>query len=225
MQDISLYFPTPNWRFLLGNAPEVIMDIGANDGGTSAVFQHLFPGAQIFAFEPDPRAILNCKRRVASGQLRLEYFELFEGAVSDEDGECEFYQSDGSDPNFQWYETGYDLSGSILRPLSEQLQQVPTVVFKNKIRVKTTTLDNWISGREIRAIDLLWMDVQGAEAKVLSGARNALRKVKYIYLECEERKTYTGQPTLQELMTLLDGFALVQSYSDGNHLFIRRDAS
>lgn len=223
MQDISLYVPTPNWQTLLGDGPKVILDIGANDGGTSAVFQHIFPEARIFAFEPDPRAILNCKRRITLGQIKLQSFELFEGAVSDENGECTFYQSDGVDPNFDWYETGYDLSGSILRPLSDQLEQIPTVVFKNQIRVTTITLDNWISGRDIRTIDLLWMDVQGAEARVLSGAKNALDKVKYVYLECEERETYAGQPKLQELIALLNGFALIQSYPDGNHLFVRRD--
>jgi hypothetical protein len=222
MNNINSYFePTPNWTKLVNSDKPIILDIGANDGGTSFVFQKLFPKSFVYAFEPDPRALINCKQRVLVGNIDSERFELFEGAVSDKIGQSIFYQSDGVDPNFNWYPTGYDLSGSLLQPLLENLAEIPSIHFRNQIEVKTITLDSWIVAKNIQKIDILWMDVQGAEAKVLIGATETLKITEYIYLECEEQKTYSDQPTLSYIKSIIPNFELLFSYADGNHLFKR----
>ena len=218
----ELFFPAPNWPALVSSVRPVILDVGANDGGSSRVFQHLFPTAQVYAFEPDPRAIANCKRRIEIGHLDPARVELYEGAVCDAVGEAEFFQSDGKDPGFEWYATGYDLSGSLMKPMSETPLDIPTIYFKDKIRVQTTTLDAWAQARQLAQVDIFWMDVQGAEARVLMGAQEVLKKVDFIYLECEDKKTYESQPELQTLCALLPAFELLISYADGNHLFKRR---
>jgi FkbM family methyltransferase len=218
----ELFYPAPIWPALVSTAHPVILDVGANDGGSSRVFQHLFPTGQVYAFEPDPRAIANCKRRIEIGHLDPARFELYEGAVCDEVGEAEFFQSDGKDPSFEWYATGYDLSGSLMKPMSETPLDIPSIYFKDKIQVRTTTLDTWAQARSLQNVDIFWMDVQGAEARVLKGAQETLKKVDFIYLECEEKKTYEGQPELQTLCALLSAFELLISYQDGNHLFQRR---
>ena len=218
----ELFDPAPNWPALVGHHQAVVLDIGANDGGSSCVFQHLFPAGRVYAFEPDPRAIANCKTRLAIGNLDAARFELYEGAVCDAIGEAEFFQSDGKDPNFNWYPTGYDLSGSLMKPISETPLSIPSIYFKDTIAVKTTTLDAWAQDKALERIDIVWMDVQGAEARVLLGAQQTLPKVEYIYLECEEKKTYEGQPELTYLRSLLPQFDLLISYADGNHLFKRR---
>ena len=218
----ELYFPTPNWPALVQAARPVILDVGANDGGSSRVFQHLFQTAQVYAFEPDPRAIANCKHRVQIGHLDPARFELFEGAVCDEIGEAEFFQSNGKDPNFDWYPTGYDLSGSLMKPVSETPLDVPSIYFRETIRVQPITLDAWARARSLQHVDIFWMDVQGAEARVLKGAQETLKGVDFIYLECEDKKAYESQPELQTLCALLPAFDLLISYADGNHLFKRR---
>jgi FkbM family methyltransferase len=217
----ELIYPTPNWPSLVLKSKPVILDIGANDGGTSKVFQHLFPEGFVYAFEPDPRAILHCKHRLISGDIDGARFELFEGAVCDICGEAEFFLSDGVDPNFKWYESGYDLSGSLLKPISETPFGIPTIYFRDKIQVKTITLDSWAKDKPLEFVDILWMDVQGAEARVLAGAKETIKKVDFIYLECEEKKTYESQPDLQDIRSMLSEFDLLISYDDGNHLFKR----
>ena len=68
---------------IIGSSPKVILDVGANDGGTSRVFQTLFPTAVIHGFEADRRAIERCKNRLEHGNLCRGRFALHEVAISD----------------------------------------------------------------------------------------------------------------------------------------------
>ncbi|MEB3213998.1 MAG: FkbM family methyltransferase [Leptolyngbyaceae bacterium] len=211
-------FPVPIWQDLIKDDAPIILDVGANDGGSSYVFQRLFPSATIYAFEPDPRAIRNCKRRISLGNIDAGRFTLYEFAVSDNLGRSIFYQTDGYDPDMTWYDSGWDLSGSLLKPTSDFL--TPTISFSGQIEVETITLDSWYEtlGGNFK-ISLLWMDVQGAEELVLKGSQRLLNFVDLIYLECEERQVYVGECSLRNVTETLSEFVHLASYSDGNHLF------
>jgi FkbM family methyltransferase len=54
---------------------------------------------------------------------------------------------------------------------------------QKQITVSTSTMDTWCLKNNIQDIDLLWMDVQGAELKVLEGAKSILPKIKIICTE------------------------------------------
>jgi len=149
--------PSLDWKHLLtllGNEVKLILDIGANDGGTSSVFQKLFPTAVVHAFEPDPRAISNCRRRVALGNIEHSRFNLHEVAVSDYDGVGKFFPSFGHNPNFPWYVTGNDLSGSLNEPLSVRQVGQEWLQFGESIDVKVVRLDSWLSEWPTEQIDL-----------------------------------------------------------------------
>jgi FkbM family methyltransferase len=47
-----------------------------------------------------------------------------------------------------------------------------------EVEVKTTTLDAWAKSENPSIIDLLWIDVQGAEKEVLEGAAELLKDVR-----------------------------------------------
>src|SRR5260370_8588205 len=49
-----------------GYEPKVIVDVGGNVGGTCLYFHNRFPGAKIFAFEPDPDTFSLLQRNVAA---------------------------------------------------------------------------------------------------------------------------------------------------------------
>jgi FkbM family methyltransferase len=206
------YLPNPNWGMLISTASPVILDIGANDGGTSASFLRLFPGGKVYAFEPDPRALSRFKSRIAVGQIDSKNCVLFEGAVSCASGFLPFYQSQGTNPNLQWYETGWDLSGSLKRPLNSALPDVPSITFESTIQVPVTSLDEWAVDKHIRRIDLMWIDVQGAELDVLKGATKLLSQTEFIFLECGEQMAYEGQATLQQLVEQLSRHTLIHKY-------------
>jgi len=209
-------YPEPKWPLLVSNLTPVILDVGANDGGTSRMFQHYFPLGRVYAFEPDPRAISHCKQRIEIGHLDPSRFELFEGAVSDETGFCVFFQSDGHDPN--WYASGHDLSGSILTPTSERPLGSPDLFFKSTIQVKCITLEDWLLLKGISKIDVLWMDVQGAEARVLKGMKSFVNHMDWIHFEVinSDSNCYVGQATLEEIKVFLPNFRQVAVYTHGN---------
>ena len=210
---ISKCIGTIDWITILGKNDPVILDIGSNDGQSSVVFLSQMPKATIIAFEPDPRAIARFKLR-QQGQFLNHKIILYEGALSDQDGYIEFNQSSGKNSNLQWYDSGWDLSGSIKTPL-KHLTEHPTILFDTKIKVQTTTLDAYIKNNNLNfdIIDLAWIDVQGAEKNVLDGAKNVLNKIRYIHLEYSDKEMYSGQMDLNTTLAYLNDFELIQIYN------------
>jgi FkbM family methyltransferase len=204
--------PEPNWRRIINGDGPVILDVGANDGGTTAVFSNQFPFSRIYAFEPDPRAIQRFRSRIELGQLDPSRCQLFECAVSSSKGKMTFYQSSGENPDLRWYETGWDLSGSLKKPVSLTMPGNESIVFMNSIQVSVTTLDFWNEERQLPTIDLLWIDTQGAELDVLKGAQKMLEKTKLIYLECSEENVYEDQAKYEDLVSYLNNFFLLKKY-------------
>jgi FkbM family methyltransferase len=203
-------FPTPNWQQILGNKNPIILDIGANDGGTSEHFARSFPESRIFAFEPDERPIARFKQRLT--YLPAGQVTLFEGVVSDVNGEIDFFMSDGKGQDLTWYDSGWDLSGSIKKPI-EHLNLMPNITFPNKISVKSTTLDTWAENNAVIHVDLAWIDVQGAELNVISQGKNIMDKTRFLYMEYADKELYEGQASVKQLLAELPGFEVLQVYA------------
>jgi FkbM family methyltransferase len=206
---------------LLGPFAQTILEIGANDGEDTLRFVEALPDAHVYCFECDPRAIAKWHANVGNRAT------LVEMALSDECGEFDFYQSGGTPPNCQredWQD--WDKSGSLCLPTGH-LSYSPWCKFDSTIQVPTTTLDEWADNTFDLPIpvDLAWIDVQGAEAKVLRGGQRVLARTRYVYVECHNQQSfgqlYLGYPTLDELIALLPGHDLIGEYSE-NYLFRRK---
>ena len=82
--------------------------------------------------------------------------------------------------------------------------------------VKAVTLDCFCEAHEIPRIDILKLDVQGAEYLVLEGARRLLAggDILLIFAEIIFVPTYTGQKSLLDYLALFDtyGYHLVDLY-------------
>ena len=52
-------------------------------------------------------------------------------------------------------------------------------------------LDDWANNNNIERVDLIWMDVQGAEGEVLDGGKNIIKNTRYIWSEYGET-SYAG---------------------------------
>src|SRR6201995_943758 len=72
----------PQLRPLIGKDDPVVLEAGANVGQTTEEFLGEMPGARIFCFEPEPRAIAKFKDRISSPNVTL-----FECAVGDQRSE------------------------------------------------------------------------------------------------------------------------------------------
>ncbi len=192
-------------RQRVGKDDPVIIEVGANCGQTTVELLRAMPGATIFAFEPDPRAIAKFRSAIAHPNVHL-----FECAIGAMNGNVSFHQSSGAE-HLAEYRGGWDQSGSIRRPNSH-LKVWPWVRFEREITVQIMSLDNWAERHGISNADFIWADVQGAESDLVEGATNFLKSARYLYTEYSNDEWYEGQITLPELLKKLPYFELVTRY-------------
>jgi FkbM family methyltransferase len=178
----------------------VIFDIGACEGEDSVRYKLLFKNAVVYAFEPLPRNIELMKKTFAQfgldGQIR--FYQL---ALSDENGETNFFVSSGTPPNRKESDDWeYGNKSSSLYPPSELMSDKASwLKFNEVIPVKTLRLDNFLANERLDRVDFLHIDVQGAEMLVLSGAGSGLKKAKAVWLEVENVELYKGQALKKDI--------------------------
>jgi FkbM family methyltransferase len=180
-----------------------ILEIGCNDGSDTLPFSARDAPGEIYCFEPDPRAIGRFKKHLGS---HLDKVRLFEIAVSDRTDQIDFHASSGGD-----FPDGWDLSGSIRRPKNHLIEH-PWVKFEKAITVSTCRLDDWCAENDVKQVDFIWMDVQGAEGDVITGAPKILQKTRFLYTEYSNNETYEGQLSLKSLLAQLPSFDVVARY-------------
>jgi FkbM family methyltransferase len=138
-----------------------VFDIGANIGLYSVMLGKLVgPQGKIWSFEPFAPIASYLKENVKLNEL--ENVSIFETAISDNVGTADFHVfPEGSDV--------YNSLGASIRNV-EKLNAV------RKIEISTTTLDNFAAAQGIQQIDLIKLDVEGAEQRVISGAEQLISR-------------------------------------------------
>jgi FkbM family methyltransferase len=209
----------------------VILDIGAADGADTVRYATHFPQAQVLAFEPLSFNVEDLRRAVESAGLR-ERVAVFQVALSDEEGEVDFWVSGGDPPEqvAQRMESptgprGWRYSSSMLEP-QEHLKHWPWVTFERET-VQARRFDALAAEEGIERVDFVHLDVQGAELAVLRGMGALLGQVGAIWLEVSNAEMYRGQPLradVEEFMTQ-HGFELavdaVRRKPRGDQLWVR----
>jgi FkbM family methyltransferase len=143
------------------NAPAPrILDCGANIGLASIYFKSRYPNAKLTAFEPDPRLASTCRSNLAASS-GTKQVEVKEAAVWTTHGTVEFI-CEGTD------------SGAIAS-LDEPIQGPVTPVASVRLR-------DWLD----EPVDLLKLDVEGAELPVLDDCRDRLCNVRAMFVELHE---------------------------------------
>lgn len=82
----------------------------------------------------------------------------------------------------------------------------PTVQFVETIELTTIRLDKLLSKFDMRGIDFLNFDLQGAEYKALLGMGAMLSYFNYAYLELNFKETYIGCTLVEELDEFMKGY-------------------
>lgn len=120
-------------------------------------------------------------------------------------------------------------SSSFLKP-KIHLTEHPEVSFNGVERCKIKTLDNIIKENkiDIEQYNFLNVDVQGYELKVLKGAINTLKYVKFIIAEVNRAEVYENCPMIEEIDLFLKEFGFInhytywQSQSWGDALYVKQ---
>ena len=139
------------------NTAEVknIVEIGARDCVESLTFAAMFPNAHITAFECNPELAALCRFNAGMS----DRITIVEKMVTDKPEITTFYMPDN--------EPGMGSMKECVLPGSS-------------VSVETVRMDDYL-GDEV--IDLLWIDVQGAEVDILNSFGKKLDNVRTIYVE------------------------------------------
>jgi FkbM family methyltransferase len=169
-----------------------IFDVGACEGEDSIKYSRLFPNADVYAFEPLPSNLARLEHHLKKyGGTNVHVVPT---AIGSEDGEATFYVSSGR-PEHAGDET-WDYgnkSSSLLAPFKTKTIHT-WLAFDAQITIPTTTLKQFIDSRNIRHVDFVHLDVQGAELMALKGAAERVRDITALWLEVEATALYENQP-------------------------------
>ena len=133
--------------------PSHILDIGAAEGHFSIAAVSVFAGCSIYAFEPAQR-----QRVILSRNLKLNHV-----AVQIE-------------PRGLWN------ASSVLpfRTVGAESSLAPASRFQGRLTfpemIPVISLDGWVQEKGIERLDLIKMDVEGAELEILEGAKAILKR-------------------------------------------------
>jgi FkbM family methyltransferase len=220
MVDRYLVEPRPHDEWMLRRFCDkqnlTIFDVGACECLDSIRYQRMFPSANIHAFEANPRNVTRAKETLA--KFGHEEVILNGVALSDKIGELDFFCSEGV-PEGKLNDEHWDYgnkSGSILEPDMEKIRSVWTWLnFQKQEKIPCTTLAAYCEANEIRKIDLLHLDVQGAELMVLQGARPMIQAIDAIWLEVSSERFHVGQAVADDLHFFLKQHGFTCGMQDG----------
>jgi len=190
-------------KLITKNNP-VIFDVGAFDGRTAVAYIKKFSGAAIHSFEPFPASFA----KLSAARVNNEHV-LNDFALSDDNVQVPFYVSSAKTCNSMLPSSGFSVS------INQGFEN------ENVISIPTKKLDDYCAEKNIGLIDILKIDVQGAELKVLKGACEMLeqKKISLIYFETEFSPLYEGQPLFEDIsLYLRDKGYVFFSFYNFNHL-------
>lgn len=190
----------------LGNIKQ-ILDIGSWHLGQSIEFSDIFPEARIDAFEPVPESYELCVQRLNSLDAeRKKRIRVHKIALSNKKGTVPFFAVDMSvkqkiDAGFS---SLFKFNGGLKNSYyNEELVQT-------EIKVQAETLDNWCVKNKVKAVDIMWIDVQGAELLVFQGAEKILKNTRIIMTEVGLKPYYEGHT----LKVDIDKFLLSRGFNE-----------
>jgi FkbM family methyltransferase len=175
-----------------GTGPLTIFDVGAYVGDVARTYRRLFPQATIFCFEPFPGSFDKLKASCRCPSIRLHQV-----ALSNREGKATFY-------------VNADASCNSTLPPDAEGERYRNSAFHSvgETEVSTTTLDVFCDESHVDAVNILKMDVEGAEVLVLEGATRRLKsgRIDLVYSEVMFTPHYVGGRIFHEISAFLHGY-------------------
>ena len=207
---------------------ETIVVLGCNRHAYSEFLIEFYDPQIIYAFDPDPTVANDIRNNRKQDFVHLKDKVIYNKiAVSDVDGTVDFYESKEVERfNGSLYKrfkppkliTGID------SPSGAEIQ-------KEKIKVNCTRLDTFFSDQPNIKIDLLCVDIQGAELYALKGLGDLIKNTSYIILEIPKDEScnyHENGYSVDDIYSFLEtnGFSVCEKEQENdfedNVLFARR---
>ena len=184
-----------------------VIDIGANVGYyTLIACSHVGDAGRVIAFEPDPENFSFLEQTVSANSFTNVSLECL--GISDQTGAAELFLSSDNKGDHRIYR---------FSPRQEA------------VTISLVTLDSYIKAHAVQSIDLIKMDIQGAEGKALQGMQETLKAQKTLTLITEfwpQGLKIAGSDPLWFLGLLRElGFSISEIREDTGQLQIVSDFS
>ncbi len=135
--------------------------------------------------------------------------------------------SERDDREMTFHVADNDGRSSSLLEMETHLTQHPEVGVIGTKRLRTSTVDSICASHAVADVDLLTMDLQGAELMALRGATRTLQSVRFVYTEVNVEELYRGCATLEELDEHLHDFVRTDTalteHGWGDAFYVRRN--
>jgi FkbM family methyltransferase len=180
----------PNLTSLINerlNPGDVFVDVGAHSGYfTLLAAKRVKPTGNVLSIEPNPKIFDQLVQNIAASEIVSPIVEQV--ACSDSAKDEILYI--------------HDDTNSSMSSLSHL-----NIANTHKVSVTCTTLDSLVEKHQLTRVDLIKIDVEGAELSVLRGALRTLRKMNpMIVLELDTRLLSGFGVTMDDVTRLLDDF-------------------
>lgn len=180
------------------NHKPVILDCGANIGIGCLYFKRIYPHCKIIAFEADSNIAMHLQNNMQKN--KIDDVLVIAKAVWINNEGIDFI-ADGAD------------GGAILIKAEQD-----TIASQN---IDSTRLKDWLEKEE--KIDLLKIDIEGAELQVIEDCQNNLGHINYIFLEYHS--LVNSSQSLSKILNILEknNFRYyIESISDKSKPFINQ---
>jgi len=171
--DVDVYkdvITNGQYGFITSQEPKVIVDAGGNIGLTSVYFAEKYPNAKIITIEPEENNFKLLKKNTENYPNII----AINAALWNNESEIELL------------EVGLDNWGFMTGDGSKY-DKITTPKIEKKNIVKTVTIESLFRDYEINLIDILKIDIEGAEKEVFSACGVWIKNVRSIITELHER--------------------------------------
>jgi FkbM family methyltransferase len=186
----------------LNSNSKIIFDIGANVGNVSISLLEAFPNATVYSFEPSHNTyqllrtnLVNWIEKGRSKLYKLGFYDSPKEAIL--------------------HLTSFNGANSLLEMSEEYMSMNPSILSQGSESIQLIRLDDFVSEHNIKHIDLIKIDVEGAEKQVLLGGREAFTNiVEAVLLEISFVRNSRSSGEYIELFRLMHefGFAPAKIY-------------
>ena len=195
-----IYEPNLNHLKAMIAPDSTIIDVGANIGFLSIKFSKwISKKGLVIAIEPEPLNVQLLKQSL--GEKQISNVEVINGAAAEKEG-------------------ALFLKLNPLNPADHRLSD-------QGIPIKAFTIDSLLDGKGRLPVSLIKIDVQGAETRVLQGAKNTISQYKpIIFIEIDDESLNAAGFTSNGLIDLLRSYGYdlwdeqikqVRPYSEEDH--------
>lgn len=141
---------------------DTILDVGAGIGEDTLVFAgQVGTGGRVYSLEANPTTARCLEKSILHSGLTQ--VEVIAAAVSDRPGKVAIADQ------------GAHVRNSLLVAEGQHCVEVPAIV-----------LDDFIESRGIAQVDLLKMNIEGAEQQALEGCRRTIGRVRHVAIACHD---------------------------------------